>query len=271
MRPISTARFSVASVCAVALLFLLTNAANAGGYQRTKDGKALVWNNDPKPNDEATWSGQRDGEGYATGPGTLAWYSKQQKVVTGSNLPARKAILISRYTGEMKHGKFDGRVVAVDANGRKYHGEFVDGHREHWSAGAGEEEQPPNERRTARRAEPAEAPAEGPSEADSAPAPTHRPKPQAPDVDSAPDKPAEAEAAAPASQQKHSEFDDSLKSLVGPPPALHNDSGSNAPASPAPSPASSRSSQSQNTANPGRPNVSAGKQSEAAASASPRP
>ena len=28
-----------------------------GEYQRTKDGKTLVWNDDPKPGDVAAWSG----------------------------------------------------------------------------------------------------------------------------------------------------------------------------------------------------------------------
>jgi len=50
-------------------------AFGEGTYQRTKDGKTMVWNNDPTPGDAATWFGDRDGEGYATKVGTLTWYT----------------------------------------------------------------------------------------------------------------------------------------------------------------------------------------------------
>jgi hypothetical protein len=102
-----------------------------GVYQRTKDGKTLVWNNYPRPGDEATWSGKRDADGYATGHGTLTWFGVvTQSATTGSNIPAKKrAVALGRYTGDMVQGKFDGPVLNVDANGKIFNLTFVNGAR----------------------------------------------------------------------------------------------------------------------------------------------
>jgi len=90
-------------------------ALGEGTYQRTKDGKAIVWNNDPKPGDTATWFGDRDGEGYATKIGTLTWYTAN-------------GALFARYFGNMVRGKFDG-MVNVHSKGKTGHAIFVDGQR----------------------------------------------------------------------------------------------------------------------------------------------
>lgn len=113
----------------LSMLLLASSAWAKGGYQRTKDEKCLVWNNFPRSDEEATWSGDRDAEGYATGPGTLTWYRVHRTVVTGSNIPSGKGRteLLARYTGKMVRGKLEGVVVAVDAKGRTFHGNFVDG------------------------------------------------------------------------------------------------------------------------------------------------
>jgi hypothetical protein len=119
-------------------MLVLANGAFAGGaYQATEDRKkALVWNNDPKPEDAATWSGNRDADGYATGPGTLKWYQISRAFTTGSNLAtARKKTEISSYSGTMVRGKFNGHVVTVD-HGKTYYATFADGRRKgHWMAG----------------------------------------------------------------------------------------------------------------------------------------
>ena len=78
-------------VCAI-LLLLLANAAQAARYQRTKDGRTLVWNNLRGVAQDVTWSGARDSEGYATGEGTLTWYRLEK--------------FVNSYTGRMVHGKF---------------------------------------------------------------------------------------------------------------------------------------------------------------------
>src|SRR4030095_995727 len=101
------------SIAAV-LLFVLISGAQAGGtYQRTKDGQSYVWNNYPKSGDEASWSGGTDSTGYAVGDGTLTWY--------------KRGVLISRYTGRMVNGKFNGAVTNEDASGKKFRGTFVNG------------------------------------------------------------------------------------------------------------------------------------------------
>ena len=118
---------------------ILVGGAYAGGtYQGTDDHKkALVWNNDPKPGDVATWSGNRDANGYAIGPGTLQWFRVEVEPgsLTGSNTAARKRTPISSYSGTMLHGKFNGGVTIVD-HGKPYHATFVDGQKKgQWIAG----------------------------------------------------------------------------------------------------------------------------------------
>ena len=117
-------------------LALARGALADGAYLRTDDRKkTFVWNNDPQPGDAATWSGGRDPEGYADGGGTLTWLRSEQKSQTGSNIFGSRKVPISRYTGNMVHGKFEGTVVTVD-HGRTYHATFADGQRKgRWALG----------------------------------------------------------------------------------------------------------------------------------------
>jgi hypothetical protein len=113
-------------VCA-ALLVLVDVARGEGTYQRTRNGRTLVWNNHPKPGDKATWSGGRDRERYAHGFGTLIWYTKE----TGSAKPA----LYARYWGRMVRGKFNG-PVNVHSKKKTHYAIFDDGARRTvWSPG----------------------------------------------------------------------------------------------------------------------------------------
>jgi ketosteroid isomerase-like protein len=106
-------------VCGALLLFASV-AYGAGSYQRTRDGQTLVWNDSPEAGEEATWSGKRDKNGFATGPGILTWYIVEPTIVTGSNIldTRRYAVVISRYSGKMVRGKFKGPVTYIDANGK---------------------------------------------------------------------------------------------------------------------------------------------------------
>src|SRR5207248_1815654 len=92
-----------------ALLLFASVAYGAGSYQPTRDGKTLVWNDSPKRDEEAMWSGRRDKNGFAAGSGTLTWYQVEPTIVTGSNIPdaRRYAVLISRCSGKMVEGKFE--------------------------------------------------------------------------------------------------------------------------------------------------------------------
>jgi ketosteroid isomerase-like protein len=115
-------------VCSALLLFASV-AYGAGSYQRTRDGKTLVWNDSPKLGEEATWSGKRDKNGFAAGSGTLTWYKVEPTIVTGSNIPdaRRYAVVINRYSGKMVRGKWKGAVSHVDADGKRLRATFVNG------------------------------------------------------------------------------------------------------------------------------------------------
>lgn len=238
-------------------LLLFAHGANADGgvYQRTKDGKALVWNNYPLPGDAATWSGDRDLDGYATGYGTLIWSRREQKVVTGSSIPISKHIAVTSYSGMMIQGKLDGPVVNVDANGKMFHGTFADGRKtKDWAAGPAPSpsstdsvaNQPRNE--SVERDAAVEPPAEGPS-----PSPTNQPRNERVHRDTVVEVPAEGppqgtsrtattankpvnervervdeHISAPAiaiTQTPPRGVDDSLRSLTGPPALLRRNPG----------------------------------------------
>ncbi|HEY4272964.1 MAG TPA: DUF4440 domain-containing protein [Candidatus Udaeobacter sp.] len=101
-----------------ALLLFASVAYGAGSYQRTRDGNTLVWNDSPEPGEEATWSGKRDKNGFATGSGILTWYKVEPRIVTGSHVldTRRNVVGIGLYSGKMVRGKFKGAVTYVDAN-----------------------------------------------------------------------------------------------------------------------------------------------------------
>ena len=102
-------------VCGALLLF--ASVVYGGSYQRTRDGQTLVWRDVPARGDEATWSGKRDKNGFATGSGVLTWYKVEPAIVTGSNImdTRRYMIMISHYSGKMVRGKFKGAVTYVNA------------------------------------------------------------------------------------------------------------------------------------------------------------
>jgi hypothetical protein len=121
-----------------ALVLFAPGALLAGEYQRARDGKTMVWNNEPKPGDEAAWSGGRDGEGYATGFGTLTWSKGKKEPVKsfGISIPLTGSTKIyARYFGNMVRGKFHG-PVNVHTAGQTAHALFVDGARSSaWAPG----------------------------------------------------------------------------------------------------------------------------------------
>jgi len=117
----------VGLVCCGLLLSLATSIAADGRYQRTKDGKTMVWNDDPTPGDVASWSGDRDSEGYADGFGTLTWY-------TGATREGKET-LYAYYFGNMVRGKFNGPVNG-HSKGVTNHALFAHGKRTtRWASG----------------------------------------------------------------------------------------------------------------------------------------
>jgi hypothetical protein len=116
-------------------LLLLANVAYGARYQRTKDGKTLVWNNLRSVAQEATWSGGRDSDGYAIGEGTLIWYRGELKIATDSSKPLKEgSVVVSSYTGKMVRGKFEG-LVMKEQGGTTLYTTFVNGNKaSYWSA-----------------------------------------------------------------------------------------------------------------------------------------
>ncbi|MEP7014725.1 MAG: hypothetical protein ABI925_04730 [Verrucomicrobiota bacterium] len=107
--------------CCATMLFAVEAMAE-GSYQRTRDDKTTVWNNAPKAGETSAWNGDRDNEGYATGFGTLTWYTANSDVY-------------ARYYGNMIHGKFDG-PVNVHSKGKTAYAIFIDGQRtSRWARG----------------------------------------------------------------------------------------------------------------------------------------
>jgi hypothetical protein len=99
-----------------------------GKYQTTKEGKTLVWNGQPNPGDEATWSGKRDRNRYAQGFGLLTWYEREP----GNAKPQ----VYARYWGRMVDGKLEG-PVNVHVKRKTLYGIFVGGTRvTGWMRGA---------------------------------------------------------------------------------------------------------------------------------------
>jgi hypothetical protein len=118
-------------VCGALLLMVAGAAFGDGTYQRTRDDKTMIWNDRARPGDKASWSGDRDREGYATGFGTLTWYTTERKGEGGST----KSVIDVRYWGNMVRGKFDGPVNA-HSKGKTDHAIFADGKRTtRWAPG----------------------------------------------------------------------------------------------------------------------------------------
>jgi ketosteroid isomerase-like protein len=131
-------------------------------YERALDGKTKIWHNAPERQVQASWSGDRDEKGYATGRGTLTWFRIERGWLTGSLLPSTKYIQVSQYTGKMVEGKLEGSVVNVTASGKTYHAKFADGSRTgKWVAGPSPTSRKPAEQEVA-EIKPLEAPSEAP-------------------------------------------------------------------------------------------------------------
>jgi ketosteroid isomerase-like protein len=188
------------------LLLFGSAAYGADTYHRTKDKKTLVWISHFKLGDEATWSGHRDEDGYATGSGTLDWYKVDLVILTGSNLPNRKEHIVRRYSGKMVRGKFQGPVT-MEANGRTFHARFAEGIIvSDWVAGPVPTHQEPKKR------------AQEEAIVEKAlPVPTPAPTPT-------PEKAATPPIYEPAAREASTADNDSLRSLTMPPSSLQGHS-----------------------------------------------
>ena len=98
------------------------------GYRYASGHKVLIWNDLPAQDSIVTWSGARDDQGYATGPGTLSFFQENwAKYTTGSNIPHGKPVLVRKLTGTMVKGKFTGMVSLSMPAGAYSHVKYADG------------------------------------------------------------------------------------------------------------------------------------------------
>jgi hypothetical protein len=176
-------------LCGALLISLMPGANAAGDYERTMDGKTLVWNPDPRADDAVTWSGDRDKKlRHATGKGTVTWYRVEKKYALGSRVPHKKDIFLIQYSGNMVRGKLEGPVVAIDGKGKKLYADFAGGIRSgDWRYEPSVSPEPTAQKLESRRAEVVqpEAVAEAsaapsipdPAPRDSTPSPSNTPRP----------------------------------------------------------------------------------------------
>ena len=251
--PAVTARFIF--VCGA--LLLASVAFGDGAYQRAKDGKTIVWNNSPKPGDTAAWSGGRDSDGYATGFGTLTWYTPRQQIGTESDKPtAAKPIVYGRYFGHMVRGKFDG-PVNLHSKGKTSHAIFVDGRlTSGWAAGPAPSRRVGQQRAPRAKQEAAAGPASAKVSGVAGPEPPAERPPTAarrtakaavqkrdeaarreaetespPTVEPSPivnRSPNDTDSKASTKEEPKGKIDDALRSLVGPPSSLRTNPGTDA-------------------------------------------
>jgi hypothetical protein len=115
------------NVLVCALVLACAAPAFAGKYQRTLDKKSHIWNDDPKPWEECNWSGGRDRLNLADGPGTLTWYNDEKGPTTRTRFTAERLHFVSKVTGTMLRGRWEGMVELMDANGHVSHALFDNG------------------------------------------------------------------------------------------------------------------------------------------------
>ena len=123
-----------------ALIAIAGVAFGAGEYQPTRDNKTKIWNWTPKGGETASWSGDRDNDGYASGFGDLTLYDGIGKAS-------------GVYYGNMVQGKFEG-PVNVHSGDRTLHAYFAAGDRvSGWSRGRAPSNMPVPQEAQKRRAE----------------------------------------------------------------------------------------------------------------------
>jgi len=104
-------------------------------------GGCKVWNDDPKPNKKAIWTGKCV-EGLAEGHGVVQWSlddkpwgldegEYRRGKLSGHGVMARADG--NRYEGEWRDGKKHGRGVLIYDGGSRYEGQFAEG--EPWGTG----------------------------------------------------------------------------------------------------------------------------------------
>lgn len=105
------ARFSLFTLILIATSSAFAQTPQPGWIADARNG-CRVWNSSPSPNETITWSGACQ-NGVTQGRGVLQWFENGKPK--------------SRYEGEFRDGKYNGRAVLTTADGNRYEGEFRDG------------------------------------------------------------------------------------------------------------------------------------------------
>jgi hypothetical protein len=124
---LNTSRNTLRNVLVCAAFLVCAGSASAGKYQKTLDKKSHVWNDDPQPWEECNWAGGHDRMNLATGPGTLTWYNDEKGPTTRTRFTAERLHFVSKLTGTMLRGRWEGVVELMDADGRVSHALFDNG------------------------------------------------------------------------------------------------------------------------------------------------
>ena len=126
----------------VAFFFLQGFASAAGEWNLSDQGEwgitdkgVTIWNASEQDNLTFTWSGGKDGDGYASGKGVLLWLLDNKPVAKYDGYMQRgkrngKGIFWPRasamsYEGDWVDNKLSGKVVVNYGNGQRYTGDFA--------------------------------------------------------------------------------------------------------------------------------------------------
>ena len=100
----------------VLILIFISFPVFSGDYIRDKEQNSLIWDNDPNNETFASWVGNIDDNGFATGFGLIKWYENNMFQVG--------------YFGTMHAGRLNGFVKSFDLKGNYKQGHWTDGKRE---------------------------------------------------------------------------------------------------------------------------------------------
>jgi hypothetical protein len=101
---------AVVAISFVAHVAIATDSPQPGWVADPKSG-CRVWNPNPEENEAITWSGGCR-NGVAEGHGVLQWFHNKRPT--------------TRYEGELRDGKADGRGLLTKREGIRYDGEWQD-------------------------------------------------------------------------------------------------------------------------------------------------
>lgn len=99
-------------ILSLILLSSVSVFSQTGQYVKDMKNGCMIWSDEYSPKDSIMWTGACK-NGYAFGNGVMQWYQNHKLVVT--------------YTGQMKHGKLNGKGKYEIIGYATFEGSFIDG------------------------------------------------------------------------------------------------------------------------------------------------